>query len=112
MSQENVEIVRRSMQAFNDSDFPALESIYSAVFVFCMIGCFADLVGSESRGRDAALDFMREWIETIDARGKIETIRRVNDQLFAIVNHAATGAASGVDTTLRVGHVYSFRDAR
>jgi ketosteroid isomerase-like protein len=112
MSQENIDLVRRSMQAFNDRDFPALESIYSEDFVLCLIGGFADLVGTEFRGRDPALDFMTEWIETIDARGEIETIRQVNDQLFAIVNHAATGAASGVDTTLRVGHVYSFRDGR
>jgi hypothetical protein len=31
---------------------------------------------------------------------------------LAIVNIAATGAASGVDTTLRTGQVYSFRDGR
>jgi ketosteroid isomerase-like protein len=42
----------------------------------------------------------------------IETIRQVNDQVLAIVNLAATGAASGVDTTLRTGQVYSFRDGR
>jgi hypothetical protein len=42
MSQENIDLVRRSMQAFNDRDFPALESIYSEDFVLCLIDGFAD----------------------------------------------------------------------
>lgn len=70
------------------------------------------MIEMEFRNRDAALDWMRDWIETIDPRGQIEAIRQVKDQVLAIVNFAATGAASGVDTSLRSGQVYSFRDGR
>jgi ketosteroid isomerase-like protein len=112
MSQGNLDLVQRAVQAFNDRDIPAFESIYSEDFVLCLIGGFADLMGTEFRGRNAVLDWQREWIETIDPRAEIETIRQVNDQVLAIMNIAATGAASGVETTLRFGQVYSFRDGR
>jgi ketosteroid isomerase-like protein len=112
MSHENVELVRRQVQAFNDRDIPALESIFSEDFVYRLIGGFADLMGTEFRGQDAALAWVKEWTETIDARAEIETIREVNEQVLTILHIAATGAASGVGTTLRVGQFYSFRDGR
>jgi ketosteroid isomerase-like protein len=109
---ENLDLVRRAIQAFNDRDFPALESIYSEDAVLLLIGGFADLTGAEFRNRAAAMDWMRDWIETIDPRGQIEAVREVNDRVLAIVNFAATGAASGADTSLRSAQVYSFRDGR
>ena len=112
MAQENVELVRRQLQAFNDRDFPALESVFSEDFVYRLIGGFADLMGTEFRGVDAALAWVREWTATIDARAEIETIREVNEQVLTILHITATGAASGVGTTLRAGQVYSFRGGR
>jgi ketosteroid isomerase-like protein len=112
MSEENVELVLRSMQAFNDRDVPALESIHSEDLVFRLIGGFADLMGTEFRGQDAALGWMKEWTETLGGKEEIETIREVNERVLAIVKMEATGAASGVDTTMRIGQVYSFRDGR
>ena len=110
MSQQNVEIVLRGIRAFNDRDFPALESIYSEDVVLQLIGGFADLTGAQFRNRDAVLDWLRDWIKTIDPRARIEAIRPVNDQVLVILSFAATGAASGADTTLRTGNVYSVRD--
>ena len=98
MSQENLDLVRRAVEAFNDRDIPALESIYSEGYVYRLIGGFADLMGTEFRGLDAALAWMKEWIEAIDARAEIETIRQVNDQVLTIMNIAATGAASAHNT--------------
>ena len=112
MSQENVEVVRRAIQAFNDRDFPAMESIYSEDVVFSLIGGFADLTGAQFRNQDAAYDWLRDWIKTIGPRAEIESVRQANDQVLAILNLAATGAASGVDTAIRTGNVYSFRDGR
>ena len=109
MSEENLDLVRRQIQAFNDRDIPALESIFSEDFVYRLIGGFADLMGTEFRGH-AAVAWLKEWIETIDARAEIETIREVDQQVLTILQIAATGAASGVGTTLRAGQVYSFRD--
>jgi ketosteroid isomerase-like protein len=107
-----VEVVRRAIQAFNDRDFPAMESIYSEDVVFTLIGGFGDLTGAQFRNQDAALDWMRDWIETIGPRAQIESVRQVNDQVLAILNFTATGAVSGADTAIRSGNVYSFRDGR
>ena len=112
MSQENVELVRQLIQAFNDRDFSVAESIYSEDVVLNLIGGFADLTGAQFRNRSAVLAWMKDWVETIGPRAQIESIRQVNDQVLAILNIAATGATSGADTTLHTGNVYSVRDGR
>jgi ketosteroid isomerase-like protein len=112
VSQENLDLVRRSVEAFNERDIPALESICSEDFVYRLIGGFADMMGTEFQGQDAALDWVREWMEAFDSRAEIETIRAVNNQVIAILKIEARGAASGADTSLRIGQVYSFRDGR
>jgi ketosteroid isomerase-like protein len=53
VSEENLDLVRRQIQAFNDRDIPALESIFSEDFAYRLIGGFADLMGTEFRGRAA-----------------------------------------------------------
>src|SRR5690349_14435639 len=73
-----------------------MESIFSEDYVYRLIGGFVDMMGTEFRGLDAALGWVKEWTETIDARAEIETIREVNEQVLAILHIAATGAASGV----------------
>ena len=112
MSEENVEIVRRAAQALNDRDFATLEWIYSDDIVMRLIGGFADLMGTEFRGRDAVLSFWREMMDTLGARGEIETIRPVHDQVVVVVNGVGVGAASGAPATMRFGQVCSFRDGR
>ena len=113
MSQENVELVRRLIQAFNDRDYPAAELIYSEDAVLNLIGGFADLTGAQFRGREAVLKWLTDWVETLDPRAQIASVRPVSDdQVFAILNIAATGAASGADTALRTGNVYSVRNGR
>jgi ketosteroid isomerase-like protein len=112
MSHENVELVRRAIQSFNDRDFPAMESIYSEDVVLSLIGGFADLTGAQFRNQEAVLDWLRDWIETISPQAQIESVRQVNDHVLAILNLVATGAVSGVDTAIRTGNVYSFRHGR
>lgn len=112
MSEENVELVRRLIQAFNDRDYSTLESIYSEDAVLSLIGGFADLTGAQFRNRDAVLDWLTDWVETLDPQAQIESARQVDDKVLAILNIAATGAASGADTALRTGNVYSVRDGQ
>ena|SRR5438309_8462849 len=112
MSQETLDLVRRPVKAFNDRDIPALESIYSEDFLYRLIGGFADMMGTEFQGQEAALEWVREWMEAFESRGEIETNREVNDQVLASLNIEAKGAASGARTRLRFGQVYSFRDGR
>jgi ketosteroid isomerase-like protein len=110
MSQENVEIVRRAVQAFNERDFPAIESGYAEDVVLRHIGGMDALIGTEFRGRDAVVNSMREVIDTVGGRGEIEMIREVSDRVVVIVNAALMGTKSGVPVTMRFGQVYSFRE--
>jgi ketosteroid isomerase-like protein len=112
MSQENVEIVRRVVQAFNERDFPAAESAYTEDIVLRHIGGMDALIGAEFRGRDAVLSSWREVIDTVGGLGEVEMIREVNDQVVVVVNAALMGTESGAPATMRFGQVYSFREAR
>jgi ketosteroid isomerase-like protein len=51
-------------------------------------------------------------MDTLGARGEIETIREVHDQVVVVVNGVGVGAASGAPATMRFGQVCSFRDGR
>jgi ketosteroid isomerase-like protein len=112
MSQEKVELVRRGVQAFNERDVPTLESIYSEDVVMRLIGGFADLMGTEFRGQDAVLTWMKDWVDTIGGRAEIETVREVDDRVLAIATVVTAGTVSGTPATLRYGQVYSFRGGR
>jgi ketosteroid isomerase-like protein len=112
VSEEDVEIVRREFQAFNDRDFATLESTLCEDVVMRLIGGFADLQGAEFRGRDAYLSWCREMISTLDGTAEIETIREVGDHVVTVSAGMGSGATSGIPVTLRFGTVYSFRDGR
>jgi ketosteroid isomerase-like protein len=112
MSQQNLDLVRHTVQTFNDRDMTALESICSEDLVYRLIGGFSELIGTELRGRDAVLGSMNEWLAALDSQLEIEMIRDVNDQVVVVIDVAGVGAASGASATLRIGQVYSFRDGR
>jgi ketosteroid isomerase-like protein len=100
------------VQAFNERDVPTLESIYSEDVVMRLIGGFADLMGTEFRGQDAVLTWMRDWVDTIGGRAEIDTIREVDDHVLVIATVVTAGTLSGTPATLRYGQVYAFRGGR
>ncbi len=110
MSRENLELVRRSIRAFNERDIPTLEAIYSEDIVVRLIGGFADLIGPEFRGQEAALSWIKEFMVTVEGHSDIEAIHEVKDQVVAIIDMEATGGESGAPSVIRNGFVYSFRD--
>jgi ketosteroid isomerase-like protein len=111
MSHENVELVRRAFQAFNDRDFDFLAASRTDDVVLRQIGGFADLTGAEFRGPDAR-EWLRDWIDTIGGQVEVETILEAKDQVVAIMKIEGTGSSSGAPATMRVGQVFSFRDGR
>jgi ketosteroid isomerase-like protein len=113
VSEENLDLVRRSTQAFNDRDLDALELTFCDDVVMRLPGGgFADLQGTEFRGRDAYLIWFKEMIYTLDVRSTIEVIRAVGDRVVVVSTALGSGATSGVPSTLRFGTVYSFRGGR
>ncbi len=110
MSQENVEIARRMVEAFNERDVPTLELIFSEDVMMRLIGGFAGLMGTEFRGQAAAGTWMGDWVQTIGGRVEIETLRDVDDRVMLIATMVTAGTLSGTPAALRYGQVYSFRD--
>jgi ketosteroid isomerase-like protein len=112
MSEENVQLVRRTVEAFNERDFPTLELLFTEDFLLRVIGGLEAITGREFRGQEAALDWIRDLLDTIGGRIEIETLREVNDQLLLIAMLLTSGTASGAEATWRIGQVYSCRDGR
>jgi ketosteroid isomerase-like protein len=112
VSAENVDLVRRSIDAFNARDVESLRPLYREDFVYRLIGGFADLVGQEFVGQEAAIGWMMDMVETFGVQSEIAEIQEVGDKVLAILRVEAVGAASGAETTVLSGYVYSFEDGR
>jgi ketosteroid isomerase-like protein len=109
VSQEKIEIVRRSFDAFNDRDVDAVLADWADDVVMTLHGGFADLMGSEFVGHDGVRRWMNEWVGSLGVRAEIEAILEAGDRVVVIAVAAGAGDASGTPVELRGGQVYSFR---
>jgi|SRR5215216_4355965 len=112
MSQENVESLRRAVEAFNGRDRPAWLAL-----------CDPELENYPPRdwpesapiqGREAVWDFYVEGIEPWE-RGVLrltEEIEAGDDQVVAHLRGEMQGKASGVGVTWSFWQVITFRDGR
>jgi ketosteroid isomerase-like protein len=112
MSQENVEIVRRAHQAFNDRDLDALLASFTDDAEWRLIGGFADVIGAEFRGHAGLRRLFNEWVATLGLQIEMEAVFETDDRVVVMLRVTGAGGASGVPTTIRSGNVYSFRDGK
>jgi len=112
MSEENVEIVRRVLDAFQsglESDDPG------AAFDTGMVAVDAEWIpgrgfpGPRSyRGRDGFIEFMRTWTE--DFEGWSNRIERLidagNDRVVGVFRQSGTGKGSRLAVEIRLATVY------
>src|SRR5436309_9925499 len=112
MSQENVEIVRRAFQAFNDRDLDTLLACHTDDVEWRLIGGFADVMGTEFSGHEGLRRLSNEWVGTLGLRVEMEAVLEANDRVVVITRVMGTGGTSGVPTTVRAGNVYFFRDGK
>ena len=110
MSQDRLDIVRRSVQAFNDRDVDAMLDNWDDDVVMRLVGGFADLMGTEFRGHDGIRTWMNDWVGSIAVRAEIEALFEADDRVVVIARAVGEGDASGAPVALRAGQVYSFRD--
>lgn len=109
MAQENIEIVRRSFEAFNDRDFDAMLADWADDVVMRLVGGFADLMGVEFQGHEGVRGWMNEWVGSLGVSAEIEAIFDAGDRVVVIARAVGAGDASGAPVELRGGQVYSFR---
>jgi ketosteroid isomerase-like protein len=112
MSQENVEIVHQVIDAWNRRDFDAAVRALHADAELHFIGGFADLMGSEFKGREGMLRFWRDWLGTLGGQVALETTLDAGERVVIIATIEGTGETSGAPGKLRFGQVWSFRDAK
>jgi len=111
MSQENLQVVRDLMQAFNARDGGAI-SHYADDVEYRLIGGFSGLSGQMLKGREAVLEFAWELIETLEARFEVERLAEVDDRVVLIASTAGAGGESGAPVTQRWGQIDTFREGK
>ncbi len=111
MSDENVEIVRQLVQAFNDRDVDAmLPLIHPDAEIESLR---AQLEGRAYRGREGVrqmfADFDEDWTFV---RIHTERVSASGDRVVALGRLHARGRASGADLDVPIGFVWTFRDGK
>jgi ketosteroid isomerase-like protein len=113
MSQENVEIVRRLIDAVNrrgaDADAVAL---FHPQVEFHEDPSFPE--AEVYRGRDSVVRYYREFSASFESyRFEIEELRDTGgDKVVAVLREKARGKVSGLDVDRRSGWLFTLRDGK
>jgi ketosteroid isomerase-like protein len=109
MSQENVEIVRRSLDGWNRGDVEAwLQSAHPEIEWSSEI--VRRVEGSETvyRGPAEMRRYWDEWHSVWEVMIDISEIRDLGDTVVALASIRARGEASGIDLERPVAYVFEF----
>jgi uncharacterized protein (TIGR02246 family) len=108
MSEENVEIVRRGIEAWNRRDvegFVALAGPETEVIPVIGAGPF--------RGPDAIRGWLRDFFETMaEFRTEVGEVRDLDDKVVVLGSVHSRGQASGVELDSPIAFVASFQEGR
>ena len=112
MSEENLEIYRRHVAAFNDDDLDAMADLITEDFEF--IPYLAAVVEMTTyRGRDGLRQYRRQaasaW-ENIQVR--VDEIRDLGDRVLAFGEIRGRGRGSGLETRVPLGWVADFHQGK
>ena len=112
MSQENVELTRQAYEAWNDGDLDWMLEHMTEDFEFRPGLGFSDL-NAVIRGKEGWRRFAATWREAWeDITVKVERIEDLDDRVVALLTFDGRGRGSGVEVSLRVGHVATVREGR
>jgi ketosteroid isomerase-like protein len=111
MSEENVELVRSIIDAWNRGDYSAaLERVAPDVTAESTLG--GDLGGTYA-GLPALQKWLaRFWGSFVEFRTEIEEYIAVEDEVVFAAHHYGRGKASGVAVEMRNWQVFTVRDAQ
>ncbi len=110
MSRENLELVRRGLEAFNARDLDSLMQLCTEDVEWRLHGGFVDLIGTRVSGRDALRRFIADWIENLGGSAEPEALLEAGDRVVQVMRLTSAGGASGAPATQRLGQVFTFRD--
>jgi ketosteroid isomerase-like protein len=109
VSQENGEVVKQAMDAFNRRDVDAFLALVTPEFEW--FPSMVSLVeGGSFRGREGVADYFREsrntWAE-LSVLG--DEFRDLGDRVLVLGRTGGTGRGSGVEADAPIGMVFDFR---
>jgi ketosteroid isomerase-like protein len=109
MSQENVELTRQAYEAWNTGDLDWMLDHMTEDFEFQPGLGFSDL-NAVIRGEEGWRRFSETWREAWeDITVTVERIEDLDDRILALLTFDGRGRGSGVEVSLRVGHVATVR---
>jgi ketosteroid isomerase-like protein len=113
MSQENVEIVRRTYAAFSEGNLGAVLAALDPDLEWNASDVFFDQPRTY-RGRQTWQEqFLPELAEIFrEYRAVPERLIDAREHVLAVAQVGGPGRRSGADVMARVGHVLTFRDGR
>jgi ketosteroid isomerase-like protein len=113
MSQENVEVVRRMLRAFNDGDVEAIVAECDPAVEWeeqSIPGVEPLYRGHEGVRRWWAAAILQEDLGSIE--GRLEDVREADDTVIASVRFEGEGRSSGARVQMHVHLVLTFRDGK
>ena len=106
MSQENVELHRRGLKAFNERDVEALIAITHPDAEL-----YSAMVDGTYRGHAGARKWHRDFEETLGTiRAELEALFDLGDTTLAFTILRAHGQQSGADVVMKSAQVCKWRD--
>jgi ketosteroid isomerase-like protein len=112
MSQENVDLTRQAYATWNAGHLEWLLDHMTDDFELHPGLGFSDL-STVMRGKEGWRRFAETWREAWeDITVKVERIEDLDDRIVALLTFDGRGRGSGVEVSLRVGHVASVRDGQ
>jgi hypothetical protein len=113
MSQENVEIVRRAYEAFNQGDLEGMVADFAPGFEFLPTGAVPG-AGARVRGGPEGWRELVNWFwaEFDDAGAEIDELTEAGDKVLAEVTLQGRGKQSGVEATWHLWHLWVIEDGQ
>jgi ketosteroid isomerase-like protein len=113
MSQENVDVVRKSWEAFADRGLDGIDEYWHSDINWRAIEGAPDDVG-EMKGREAARRYCEDWLDTFEDITTVpeELLDMDEDRVVALLHVTGRARLSGIETELRYAVAYTIREGK
>src|SRR5262245_14890561 len=113
MSEENIEVFRRAVQAFNDRDIAVLAHLITEDYEFIPYLAAGVEKTTTYRGRQGLRDYLKEADEAWESiQIHVDEVRDLGDRALAFGEMRARGRGSGIDARVPLAWVFEFRDGK
>jgi hypothetical protein len=109
MSRENVEIVRRGYDAYDQGDIDAVLETFHPDIEWKQVE-----QPNAVHGHSGVLRAWEEWSEPFeeDLRAEVQELIDAGDQVVAVVRHRGSGRESGIEVDMRTYLVYTVSEGK